>query len=38
MYNVFHILCISGDNWSIVCSGKYWNRKDKVRIKNVVTE
>ncbi|XP_060572187.1 LOW QUALITY PROTEIN: stromal cell-derived factor 2-like [Ruditapes philippinarum] len=27
-----------GDNWSIVCSGKYWNRKDKVRIKNVVTE
>ncbi|XP_052812874.1 stromal cell-derived factor 2-like [Mya arenaria] len=27
-----------GDNWVIVCSGKHWSRKDKVRIKNVVTE
>ncbi|WAR10270.1 SDF2-like protein [Mya arenaria] len=26
------------DNWVIVCSGKHWSRKDKVRIKNVVTE
>ncbi|XP_021361901.1 stromal cell-derived factor 2-like [Mizuhopecten yessoensis] len=27
-----------GDNWVIVCAGKYWSRKEKVKIKNVVTE
>ncbi|XP_046362512.1 stromal cell-derived factor 2-like [Haliotis cracherodii] len=27
-----------GDNWVIVCSTKHWSRRDKIRIKNVVTE
>ncbi|KAJ8321596.1 hypothetical protein KUTeg_000067 [Tegillarca granosa] len=27
-----------GDNWVIVCSGQYWSRSEKVRVKNVVTE
>lgn len=27
-----------GDHWVITCSGKYWSRNEKIRIKNVVTE
>ncbi|XP_061182820.1 stromal cell-derived factor 2-like [Saccostrea echinata] len=27
-----------GDHWVVTCSGKYWSRNEKIRIKNVVTE
>lgn len=27
-----------GDNWAVICNGKYWSRKDRIRLKNVVTE
>lgn len=27
-----------GDHWVVVCSGNFWDRQQKVRIKNVVTE
>ncbi|KAK0066079.1 stromal cell-derived factor 2-like isoform X1 [Biomphalaria pfeifferi] len=27
-----------GDNWVIVCNGKYWSRNERVRFKHVTTE